>query len=61
MTGGNSVKLSVLFDNDMKSGKVCSIVCQSSCHLGNFLKHIFDIGVNRKYDFRRDFESFDGT
>ena len=25
---GNSLKMWVLFDNDMKSGKVCSIICQ---------------------------------
>ena len=35
----------------MKSGKVYSIVCQlDSSHLENFLKHIFEMAVNKKFD-----------
>ena len=28
--------------------------CLDSNHAENFLKHIFEMGVDRKFDFRRD-------
>ena len=53
----NSLKTSVLFDNNVKSGKMCSVACQSWCQSSwkNFKTYAQD-GSEQELGFRQDWK-----